>query len=639
MLQGRSLTIISLLLENAQGLSGDELAKLIGVSARTIRRDMQLLQSNQIPGAIVHASIQNGYRLEVLDQHEFSTVENLLKQPIAKEDVDFFILEQLILTTLNNTCISQMELAEKLYISLSTLKNNIKNVERYLVKYQLKLINYQNKGIKIHGKETQIRYMISEYIFLKYKSASHAYDLLLLSDIDIPLLRKCIIQITGQQDLDLADLSIENLVTHLAILIKRNQDMQFIHDEKETVRDMQNTKEFQTAVELSTMLAQHFHISLNVSEICYIAQHLIASKKYAGSDKFKPDHWMRRLIERIIHKIHETCGIDFALDDTLIHWLSLHLDISINRLIHHMNIRNESLDLIKKEYPMAFQIAVIAAKVIEETKQVKVTENEIGYIAIHFSAALNRRIDLTHVTVKKALLVCGTGIGMAVLIKSKVKEYFKERLEIVDTIPSYKLTEEKIETVDIVLSTIPISHLHSNKIIHINSVCAQDDIAMIEQKAFHGNGIDKKAILTFFQEDFFYTGMDFHHKWDVLNFMTDQMVEKGMMHKIGKLSVNEREELFSTELSNLLAIPHALYNDVNQTIIPTLILREPIVWNKKYVQVILLINVAKGDFAIWDAFFPQLIKYLVKEKGIQSILKEPTYQNFTKKIMERFHFY
>jgi len=153
----------------------------------------------------------------------------------------------------------------------------------------------------------------------------------------------------------------------------------------------------------------------------------------------------------------------------------------------------------------------------------------------------------------------------------------------------------------------------------------------LDREAFHND-----LILELFREEFFYPQMDFTNKWDVLEFMTDQMVQKGMMNEIGKASVKEREQLCSTELSNLLAIPHSLHNDLNKTIIPVLILKEPIIWNEKRVQIVLLINVAKEFFEVWDIFFPKLVKFLVKENGVQAILKDPSYYHFTKKLAEKF---
>ncbi len=637
MLQARDSQIISLLLEHNQGLSGNELAKLIGVSERTIRRDIKYIQANmELNGCILHSSVKNGYSLEVLDEKKFGVIRKQLDQKNESEQIIFYMLEQLILNSLHDTCISQMELSEKLYISLSTLKSHLKDVEKYLYKYQLKIVNYKNRGMKICGNEQQIRYAISEYISTKYKDGLQQYYQTIFTHIDIAGMKHIVMQALDHNMLGLTDLSIDNLLIHIAILIKRAGAGQLIHYEEEQLKQIASTKEFQVAQYIVREINRHFEVHIDLNETCYLAQHIITSKKYFELETVQLDMNLEQLVQKIMNTVNKICGINFSQDETLIHWLSLHLDIAIKRLQNHMNIRNEALDVIKKEYPLAFQIAAIAAKVIEQERNIKVNENEIGYIAIHFGAGLSRRGDAHYVAAKKAVLVCGTGIGTSVLVKARIQEYFKDRIQVIDTIPGYKLTEAVINSVDLVLTTIPFPQIKSDKIINLKSLLNMDEIALIEKKVLDREAFHNDLILELFRKEFFYPQMDFTNKWDVLEFMTDQMVQKGMMNEIGKASVKEREQLCSTELSNLLAIPHSLHNDLNKTIIPVLILKEPIIWNEKRVQIVLLINVAKEFFEVWDIFFPKLVKFLVKENGVQAILKDPSYYHFTKKLAEKF---
>ncbi|SEJ94792.1 lichenan operon transcriptional antiterminator [Propionispira arboris] len=633
MLQAREFQIISLLLESAQGLSGNELAQLIGVSERTIRRDIKYIQTYiESSGCIIHSSVKNGYSLEILDEDKFNTLKKNLNDC---EQTDY-ILEQLIINTLNDTCISQAELADKLYMSLSTLKLHIKMIENNLEKYHLEIINYKNKGMKIYGNEEQIRYAISEYIFTKYKSSVCQVYQPFFANIDLLLLKKIVIQVIEQNMLKLTDLSIDNLLIHIVILMKRASLGQLIIYNDDQIAKIEQTKSFEAARYIVKSIYLSFGLEINLNETCYLAQHIITSKKYSEFENIKVNVEIENLIKNIMNMINQICGIDFSEDKTLLHWLSLHLDIAMNRLKNNMNIHNEALDLIKKEYPLPFQIAAMAGKVIEQEKNIKVNENEIGYIAIHFAAAFSRRGNLKNANVKKILLVCGSGIGTTVLLKARIQEYFQDRIQIVNTIPGYKLNEQIISLVDVVLTTIPIDHIKSDKIINVNYLLNLDEIVFIESKIFNKEMFNKDLILQFFREDFFYTQMDFDNKEDILDFMTDQMIQKGMISEIGKVSIKERESLFSTEMSNLLAIPHCLYNDLDKTIIPVLVLKKPILWNTKYVQMVLLINVAKETFEVWDTFFPKLIHFLVKEKGVQFFLNGTSYQYFIKKIVKIF---
>ena len=62
----------------------------------------------------------------------------------------------------------------------------------------------------------------------------------------------------------------------------------------------------------------------------------------------------------------------------------------LTRLTYQMNIRNPYLKNIKIKYPLAFEAGVIAAKVVESKTGFQIGEHEIGFLALHIGAALER---------------------------------------------------------------------------------------------------------------------------------------------------------------------------------------------------------------------------------------------------------
>ena len=64
---------------------------------------------------------------------------------------------------------------------------------------------------------------------------------------------------------------------------------------------------------------------------------------------------------------------------------------AINRFRYGMNLRNPMLDSIKANYPVAFEAGVIAGMVLKEEMGLEIHENEIGYLALHIGAAMERR--------------------------------------------------------------------------------------------------------------------------------------------------------------------------------------------------------------------------------------------------------
>lgn len=70
--------------------------------------------------------------------------------------------------------------------------------------------------------------------------------------------------------------------------------------------------------------------------------------------------------------------------------LGLHIKAVMNRMKYGLNIRNPLLKDIKTSYPYAFELALTASDILSRHLGAPIHEDETGYLAIHFGAALNR---------------------------------------------------------------------------------------------------------------------------------------------------------------------------------------------------------------------------------------------------------
>lgn len=640
----RAQKIINLLLNHPQGMTGEELAKFIGVSARTIRSDIKGFSVQlEKHGAMIRSTARYGYRIEITGNEAFESFiysfgkrdQSILTS--AEERVSY-IMRKLLYNALQNRQVTQMELAEEMYISLSTLKGLLKEAERKLDKYRLRILGYKNKGIQVDGDEAQVRYCISEYIFDRKDQEAFYADAFyqsLFSDVDLHKIGNIILQIIASREMNLTDMAMKNLFLHTAITVQRAMKFHPIVYTEAQVQHIEKLSEFLVANDIAERIYQDMQIDIAIGEVYYIAQHLIASKKYSDDGLQGSEMQRDGLLGKILEKVRRVSGIDLSADENLLRWLTVHLNVAIPRMKFRMNIRNEALDLIKKEYPLAFQLAVIAGSVIEEVEAVRVNENEIGYIAIHLGAALCRKGIECNTELKKALIVCATGIGMAILLKTRLQQYFKDRIEVVQTVAGYQLTPEKMDGVDLVLTTVPLPRITSEKVINIRHLLDEDEVAVIEQRVF-GKSTGKEMLLEFFRADCFYQGLYCRDKWEALEFLTSRSIEKGIMSETTKASVWEREEASSTEIGKLVAVPHPMVNDTDSSAIPILILKKPILWDEQQVQVIFLINIATNKFALWETVFLKLFDYLVKDNGVKTMIQDLSYEKFIHHFMQKF---
>ena len=646
MLTDRQKKILTILQKHPDGMTSEDIARLVGVSSKTIRTDLKSIAA-QLPqtAARLIISTRRGCALEIADAAEFDRLLHAKRNSAADADSrNRHIMQRLLYGAVNGVPVKQQELADELYIGLSTLKMNLKDVKSDLQKYRLDIVNYKNQGMMIAGDEAQIRYCISEYIFRgrdgKGLSGEEELNSRLFSEYDLTQLKEILLKVLSSYEMVLGDVAVSNLLTHVLIALKRaGRENNVVYTLSES-KNIEKHREFLIASAVFEEIYKQLHIDVATSEIYYLAQHLIASKKYTSE---QTDRDIDALVSDMLKRVKSVAGIDFSGDGNLYKWLTVHLQSVIPRIRFQMNIRNEILDVIKNEYPLAFQIGVIASKVIEEREHITVSENEIGYIAVHFGAALSRMDIKNEQMTKSALIVCGSGIGTAVLLKARLLEFFKNLINVVDVVPGYKLKDMDLSSVDFIFTTIPLDDLLAvddelkRKIIQVKHLLNKQEIENIQHLFFHAPSISKMNVGRFFHREQFITGRQFDDKEAVLTFLTDKLKNSGLMDGEACRSVFEREASSPTEIGNLVAIPHPMVNNTSVSSISVLVLNKPIMWVEHHVQVVFLISIAKSEFYLWEPIFLKLFKYLVKENGVKKIIDKPEYEKFIRDFTQEFN--
>lgn len=402
----RCIQILKLLLKNKECMTGDNLAVAIGVSSRTIRNDMKdLNRALEDHGASVVSEIGQGYYLKIEDQEKFLTFQNEMEEhkrekdfkniiPSEPEDRVKYIISKLLLSTLNGRKekIEFFDLEEELFISTSTLKKDFRNIDKVLKSYDLKTSITKKDGVKIVGDEAKIRYCISEYIFNSkgyFGIEENQFYQSIFKEQEIEKLREILLDVISVYNLRLTDLAFKNVLIHSLIMLKRFARQKSVTYEENDIKAFEKKVEFECAQEIIKRIQKEFEVDLG-NEVYYLTQHLISSQRFLIDDP-KEDYEYKNEIEKILIKIKEETNIDLSDDKQLINGLAMHLSAALQRMRFDMNIRNEFLDSIKNMYPLAFELAVIAGEIIEENFQFRTQENEIGFLAMHFGAALERK--------------------------------------------------------------------------------------------------------------------------------------------------------------------------------------------------------------------------------------------------------
>ena len=591
--------------------------------------------------AEISVSKRNGYRLEIHDADAAQKIYdmNINVQTEGRKRTNYITCALLEATFLGEP-LKQQKLSDELFVSLTAFKAGLRDAKTQLEKYDLSVVNFKNYGMTLDGAERDIRHCISDFIFQNSKQRNHILSVLPIK-IDAGKIRSIVIRVMSSYDIMLTDDSLERFIGYIVItLVRAGQEHNISYKLRES-KAIEDHREFAMANAILEEIYSVFGVDVLSNETYYLAQQLIAANKYTPTNS-QINQQIQILVDKMIERVTQIVGINFSEDETLRQGIKTHLEALIPRLRFKNRIHNEVLSVVKNEYPLAFQIGVIAAKVIEESEGMAVNEDEISYLAVHFGAALTRMNINADRSKQSAFIVCGAGIGTAILLKSRVEDYFKELLTVRQVMPGYKLRSADLSNVDVVISTIPIEKLPPlsendiKKIVVVRHLLDEDEVKLIQQKLFNTTRIFAQNVDKFFRRECFVTGKTFKTKERIIDFMTGELEKLGLMDKEASDSVKEREIASPTEIGNLVAIPHPLKNSAAISSISVLVLERPILWVEHQVQVIFLLSIATSEFYLWEPIFLKLFKYLVKENGVRRLLNNPDYDAFIKDFKQSF---
>lgn len=632
--------IIQHLLKSDGLITSSELATVLQVSSRTIRDDIkelnELLNKNI---AHIESYRGRGYRLDVIDEERFkqflqkATKENNNVIPTEPDERIQFLMEKLLL---QSTYIKIDDLADELFVSRSTLQYDLKSVREILGDYNLYLEQKPNYGIKVLGDEMQIRFCISEYIFNQDPAiVDQTADWLeILPKNEIESIRNSILAKLRKHQAIITDISLHNLITHIAIACKRIREKNVVEIYQEELSEITDKKEYTIAKEIVAEIEKKLKVTFSINEIAYLAIHLQGTKM-ANSEleleeaKVLIDKDIQKLTSNILNRIDDIYSLNLSNDKELILALSLHLKPAINRYIYKMNLRNPMLEEIKRKYPFSFNAALTGAEVIREELQISIDEDEIGYMALHIEVATERQ-KKSERNKKRCLIVCASGLGTAQLLLLKLKDKFGDQLNVLGTTEYYNLYNQSLHNLDFIISTIPIPDELQVPVIQVSTLLGNRDITKIEKLI--QNDID--VIEKYIRKEFTYLKMNFTTKEEVIQFLGDELSEADMVNKNFVNSVLEREKYSPTSFGNLVAIPHPIEPQTDETFWSIITLENPISWGDKPVQMIYLLNISKQQEDDLTPMYDVLLKLLDNYSLIQKLLQCKMYSEFKVTLIE-----
>lgn len=643
----RQKQLLKYLIDEEDYVTVKQLAKLIGVSERTIHHDLDDIAA-LLPetSGILQKKTHKGIRLDAsptqrhLLLNSFNTNKkqvDLLSTRIRRMKIYAYLLMHIEGTSIN-------KLSDAFLVSNSSIVSDLSLVEKRAKEDQLSLVR-DNKGTRIEGPEETIRHALSnlanEFVTLEYEEEeqdipktrldlSTFYRLTNIFNIEhMERIENIIAKAEEKLGYKVNEISYVNLVTHLLILIKRmkNDSILSNDDAKKTYEAEGDEKIEVIAHFIACEISRAFDVDIPFSEEKYIYQYLVCSG--IQNDFFHQelshypihiDQHIHMIVESLIHFVSDTLHYDLLQDKELYLSLCAHIVPMMQRHKYHISLDNPLLKEIKTQYAAMFSIVTLAVEEISDFKNQVISEDEIGYLTIHFQAAIERSMQE-----KRVIIVCPEGIGFSRLIAHRL-ERFVSSIDIVEIVTLKKLETYDLSFIDFVISTVPIKDCPKPVLI-VTSFISTEDISCINNylvescKTSPSHSLD--ALTQILDPQVIMTHLSCQNKEEVLHLMTDQLCKTGHVTPDYEKSVLEREKIMSTDLGNLIAIPHGHEQDIIQPTIAIATLDHKILWDKNEVQIIFVIALNMNHPQITKTVLKDLYTVLDSNYLIQKMIEAP----------------
>jgi len=623
----RFLKLFKLLSNRETPMKSEEICEQLDISPRTLRNDLKKYKSIFLENGVEFISKPGvGYRFEVFDQDlYFRFIQDLIKKqtndqhiiPVYPEERINYLIKS-FLSTYNYIKIEDLE--EELFVSRSTLTNDLKEVREKLKYYHLDIENKPNYGMKIVGEEFHKRACISKYYFY-----TDSYDEVILNkekNENKEIIKKLLYDTITENNFTLTDIGFQNLVIHIMILLMRINKSREDNIIDPIYKNLEDKKEFTIACFLVGKLENQFKIKFPKKEIYYITIHLLGKKSMQNNnDTLLISKETEDLLNYIFDLIKQNFQVDFLQDFELFRFLSSHFQPMMNRLKYGLYIENPLIDKIKNENHLAFEIALYAGSIIKEIKKYDVSVNEVGYIALHFALALERVHEKRKS--KNVIVVCASGAGSSQILLYKLKQKFKNYINEIKVAKLYELLDIDQNKYDYIISTVPINFKINIPIINVQDFLTEEDVGLV-RNIFTETENDYSFINKYFKEELFFKDLTGSTKEEVLRNICDAV------HKVMEIPqdfyqlVIQREEMATTEFGNNIALPHPIKPITNSTFVAIGMLKKPMKWDKLQVKFVFLISTKRDSTESLSLFNESITALVFNKKAMLKLEKEPT---------------
>lgn len=393
------------------------------------------------------------------------------------------------------------QLQQESDVSRTTVLKDLDLIEAWLKAFGLILERRPNFGFLLTGSERQRRQAIAAVLWgdtpfgdslmymshtagLVYELADDAYLMPLADHVNQLVAQWKVLQVmtlVGDAETQLNGRFTDNTVLYLALVIaiqqQRLQIQQITHSIHPDFNKHSYQKEWHVAANLLAQLGIDLPEAQMDSEIAYLAMHLLSGSR----SNIQLDEQSEALLNSLMQAIAQAYRVPaIQTDKALRDGLAAHLIPAFRR--ERFNLwapPNAYTRELPPRYAFETTVATKLAEEIHAEMGITLPDDEVNNLVLLLRAAFIREQPNR---LNRVIVVCPSGMATAQLLVARLKARFP-RLGQIDVLSLRELNSEKIQSAQLIITTIPLPEEYSEQlsVIQVHPLLSAEDVAEITQ--------------------------------------------------------------------------------------------------------------------------------------------------------------
>lgn len=599
-------------------------------SLRTIQNDIRQIKNEleEIDCVIFESTTRKGCRILVQDSARFSALKDSYYQQFSSATLNYpngRVNQLLHLLLKEHRAISLYDLESAVFVSRSTLLNDLKGVSEVVARYNLELLRSSNKVI-IDGSEINKRLCLMEQNLIITNTVAVLSDP--SNNSSIEKLKNILVETYVSFKHPITEASLNNSIIQLYVALQRMQDYFFI--EPSDMEISENLEpEFTISKEIFNRISKEFFLRIPDTEVNYFALYMKGQGNFNSTDVISSE--IDQLILDALEEIRDQHGIDLTDNLNLRIALALHTASLIVRIKYNMQLKNHLVDYIKQTFPQGFDLGIYFATHLQEIFHKKITDDEIAFLAIHLYTALASQHQA--IGTQKILVISSMRQSENVLLKQTLLNWFSDITSELTFKTPEQVVDEDLDSYDIYLTTEHNNFYEKGLAFYVDPFPGQQDYLNLKLAIDGFQSIDD--ITSLFYQDL-YSISDEKKREDIVKTMCQQATDYFELDGDEfQNAVFQRENMRSTYWGNGIAVPHPLTAVSSDSFVAVTELPQAVVWDdqKNMVNLVLMVCIGKNSskaFQLWN----YLAKVFSDKHFTERLLPDPSYEHFTMLLKE-----